>query len=77
MNLRHIRLSDEARDCIKHNWPTHIHVHVNLAGETARKAEKVDLVARWKPYCNGEAAYGGTRGSKRGLVRPWLVKYSD
>lgn len=39
--------------CIKQEGATHIHVHKNTGGETARQAEEADLVGRWNPICNG------------------------
>lgn len=39
--------------CIRSNGATHIHAHTNTAGEASRLMEEADLVARWKPACNG------------------------
>ncbi len=39
--------------CIEDKGATHIHAHVNSGGEALRRAEEADLVARWKPTCNG------------------------
>ncbi|KKN72927.1 hypothetical protein LCGC14_0406310 [marine sediment metagenome] len=39
--------------CIKRNGGTHIHAHINNAGETTRLAEERDLVSKWSPPCNG------------------------
>jgi hypothetical protein len=39
--------------CIKSHGATHIHAHKNTNGETTRKAEEADLIARWNPPCNG------------------------
>lgn len=42
-----------AMPCVRQNGGTHIHVHQNGAGEQARRAEEADLIAHWKPDCNG------------------------
>jgi len=49
------RLTDshEALPCVKRNGGTHVHVHRNDAGQAARRAEEQDLIAKWKPPCNG------------------------
>lgn len=39
--------------CIGRNGATHIHAHVNSGGEMARRSEESDLIARWRPTCNG------------------------
>lgn len=38
--------------CVR-NGATAIHVRVNHEGALARRQEESDLVARWKPTCNG------------------------
>ena len=38
--------------CISRNGATHIHVHRNDGGVTARRSEEADLVRRWNPPCN-------------------------
>lgn len=40
-------------ECIRRNGATHIHAHLNSKGKAARQAEEADLIARWKPSCNG------------------------
>lgn len=40
------------KDCIEAEGATHIHAHLN-ADEQARLAEESDLIAKWKPPCNG------------------------
>lgn len=55
-SMRHHLPGGETRECLTHNWPTHIHMHINVAGEAARNAEKADLVDRWKPHCNSRSA---------------------
>jgi hypothetical protein len=32
---------------------THVHVHTTPGGEARRAAEEADLIARWRPACNG------------------------
>ncbi len=39
--------------CIKRNGATHIHVHRNDGGVTARQAEESDLIRNFRPICNG------------------------
>jgi len=41
-----------ALDCIKANRVTHIHVRHSGDREEVRRAERSDLIARWKPSCN-------------------------
>ena len=38
--------------CITQNGATHIHVHVNTAGEAARLDEEKDLKLAYMPPCN-------------------------
>lgn len=50
-------LSDRLRDhekegCARRHGATHVHAHVNIAGESARLAEERDLLGRWKTACN-------------------------
>jgi hypothetical protein len=40
------------KPCVDRNGATHIHVHVNDAGEAARRAEEQDLIAAYRPPCN-------------------------
>ena len=48
------RLGDhEKEECAKQNGATHIHAHLNSSGESARRAEESDLIAKWSPVCNG------------------------
>ena len=42
----------EKMPCIQENGATHIHTHINSAGEVTRKAEETDLKERWKTPCN-------------------------
>lgn len=47
------RLEDHGKEaCAKRYGATHIHAHLNNAGENARRAEEKDLIQRWKPPCN-------------------------
>lgn len=39
--------------CIKNNGATHIHAHLSAQDDATRRAEEADIVARWKPNCNG------------------------
>ncbi len=46
-------LSDQEMEvCAKKNGATHVHAHFSSPDEHVRKAEKADLVAKWKPVCN-------------------------
>lgn len=48
------RLADHEKEaCAKRNGATHIHAHVNTAGEDARRVEESDLIQKWSPVCNG------------------------
>lgn len=40
------------KDCITRAGATHIHAHLN-ANERDRLNEESDLIAKWKPSCNG------------------------
>ena len=42
----------EVRDCARRNGATHIHAHVNGAGERTRRAEEDDVIALHRPVCN-------------------------
>ncbi len=42
----------EQQECVDGNGATHLHVHLNSAGEKARRAEEEDLILRWQPVCN-------------------------
>lgn len=42
----------EKEACAKRRGATHIHTHINSAGEAARRAEEKDLIVRWTPPCN-------------------------
>ena len=44
----------EKEDCALENGATHIHAHLNHAGEAARKAEEKDLILQWQPICNDQ-----------------------
>lgn len=48
------RLADDHQKeaCAKRNGATHVHVHTNRTGESRRRAEEADLIAKWKPVCN-------------------------
>ena len=47
------RLADhEKESCAKRNGATHIQAHTLPTDESVRKAEEVDLIAKWKPVCN-------------------------
>jgi len=39
--------------CVKRHGGTHIHAHTS-GGESVRKAEESDLIAKWDPPCNKE-----------------------
>jgi hypothetical protein len=39
--------------CARAHGVTHIMAHLNESGEAARLREESDLVAKWKPACNG------------------------
>ena len=39
-------------ECIHLRGATHIHVHRNANGRSARQAEEADIVAKWEPPCN-------------------------
>ena len=41
-----------AMPCINRNGVTHIHVHANNDGATARRKEEADLIAKYSPVCN-------------------------
>ena len=41
-----------AKECIERQGATHIHAHINNNGQTARRAEEADIIARWNPPCN-------------------------
>jgi hypothetical protein len=41
----------EKETCAKRNGATHVHVHFSSPDAHIRKAEQVDLVAKWKPPC--------------------------
>ena len=40
------------RGCAVRNGATHVHAHVNSAGESSRKFEEVDLIREHQPACN-------------------------
>ncbi len=47
-------LADHDKEvCAKKNGATHVHAHFSSPDEHVRKAENADLVAKWKPVCNG------------------------
>lgn len=47
------RLGDHEKEaCAKRHGATHIHAHLNGAGEAARLAEEKDLILKWEPPCN-------------------------
>ncbi len=49
------RLGDHEKErCAKGKGATHIHVHVNQAGEKARRSEERDLILKWQPGCNDQ-----------------------
>ena len=45
-------LDDAVIACIKEQRVTHIHVRHGSDREEARRAERSDLIAQWKPACN-------------------------
>ncbi len=49
------RLSNHEKEtCAKRYGATHIHVHSNGNGETARRDEEKDLILRQQPPCNDQ-----------------------
>lgn len=42
----------EKKKCALENGATHVHAHVNIGGEEARRAEETDLIHRWNSVCN-------------------------
>lgn len=51
-NLNQRLGNHEKEACAKRMGATHIHAHTNSGGETLRRAEEKDLIAKWKPPCN-------------------------
>lgn len=48
------RLADHEKEaCARRNGATHVHAHTTPGGETARRNEEADLIAKWNPACNG------------------------
>jgi hypothetical protein len=45
--------SHHKADCARRRGATHIHAHVNDGGEASRLREEADLIAAYKPPCNG------------------------
>ena len=41
-----------ASQCLKSNRVTHVHVRLSNASEEIRRAERSDLIQKWKPPCN-------------------------
>ena len=39
--------------CIRRQGATHIHVHTTSGGQAVRQREEADLIAKWRPICNG------------------------
>lgn len=39
--------------CIKMKGATHIHVHGSSTNAQTRRNEESDIIAKWKPSCNG------------------------
>jgi hypothetical protein len=61
------RLADhEKEDCAKRNGATHVHAHTTPSGETQRKAEEADLIARMRRV-------GVSRRPRRLCVRLWWI----
>ena len=47
------RLGDhEKEECARRHGFTHIHAHLNSAGEAVRRTEEKELIMKWKPPCN-------------------------
>lgn len=42
----------EKEACARKHGATHIHTHLNSAGEKARRLEENDLIRKWNPPCN-------------------------
>jgi len=42
----------DKEECAKRNGATHVHAHFSSPDEHVRKAEKADLLVKWKPVCN-------------------------
>ena len=45
--------SHEKWACAVRNGVTHMHAHVSSSVASVRRAEESDLIARYKPICNG------------------------
>ena len=45
--------SHEKWACARQNGATHIHAHTSSNSATARRAEESDLIASYRPICNG------------------------
>jgi hypothetical protein len=52
-NLNHRFVQEETQKRVDANGATQLHLHANYKGESDRSAEVADLIARWKPVCNG------------------------
>ena len=46
----------DKEDCARRHGATHAHVHFSSPSWQIRRAEKEDLVARWKPVCNSTSS---------------------
>jgi hypothetical protein len=49
-------VSAEIQECVNSAGATQLHLHANYKGEQARLEEEADLMARWQPACNAQAA---------------------
>jgi len=48
------RLADHEKEgCALRHGASHIHCHTTPGGEAVRLAEESDLIAKWRPPCNG------------------------
>lgn len=48
-----MRLGDHEKEaCARKHGATHIHAHLNSAGEKARRLEENDLIRKYNPPCN-------------------------
>jgi hypothetical protein len=51
-NLRERLSNHEKMWCIRRHGGTHVHAHVTAGGQSVRRKEEADLVAKWDPPCN-------------------------
>lgn len=51
-NLNQRQSGHEKKPCLDAHGATHVHVCFNSSGESARRAQEDDQIARWQPVCN-------------------------